>query len=778
MNLRSFFLVLFIVILSFSTVSANYKFIEEPSIRVLLTSSAGSVSVSTADSQIVSVSPAEQPKILPVSKLTVSARAYRPPVFERFYFEIPNVATKEEADLLAKDVKDSLSETASIDIDSKTNTYRIRIGEVKNSFEESNAYKEFLAEKGFEDIEVITEKYEVPSNEAIQLSKQINTNSNSQVRSLILSSPVNTAVNANTVQPTGASINSNLREVIVSGGSSASFTSLKPVTISSTNERTTPIRFNGKSYRGKLEMFVNGRGTLSVINVIKLEDYVRGVVPNELGLPSLEAQKAQAVAARTYAVSKIGQFADQGFDVFPTTQSQVYRGANSETAMGNQAVAETKGVLALYNGKPIRAMYTSTCGGRTENVKNIYTDYDAPYLKGVECAIEGKEYFDALLIKSNRDPAKIKDDKYLEQVRIMSQFANNNFILNTNRFTDDWFEQSPTSTELSSWLGQLAMRFAKPFPQISNDSAKNIEFAKLLSSMLYTPELTDILMTEADMSYQLSFDDAKEIAAEQRANLAMLFRDGWLSLYPDATFRPNQAMSRSRLIRQIYSIYSKKKWLPTLQSGTTKSSVDGKLVLRNGKSERQLVVNPSVYLFRQFGDTLYQVKETALIGGETVNYQTNAAGEIIYLEVKPSATTANPERTSQFTTWSTSLSASNAQTKLARYVKGFGTLYDVNVTKKGFSRRVIEIEIVGSNGRFKLEGGKIRSAFRLKEQLFVLNKRYDSNGRVASYSFTGRGLGHGIGMCQMGAYGLAKQGYKYDKILKHYYSGIDLPRSY
>ncbi len=778
MKLRTFQSIYLLLLLFSSAVSAKSRFIEEPIIRVSLTSNARSVSITTSDSQLVSSSPDEQTKFLPVSKLTVSARAYRPPVFERFYFEIPNISTKEEADQIAKDIKESLNETATVKIDSKTNSYRVRLGEVKESLEESTSYKEFLAEKGFEDTEIITEKYEVPSNEALTLSKQIISNSNSQVRSLILSTPVNTAVNTNMVKTTSDILNPNLREVIVSGGSSASFTSLKPVTISSTNERTTPIRFNGKAYRGKLEMFVNGRGTLSVINVVKLEDYVRGVVPNELGLPSLEAQKAQAVAARTYAVSKIGQFANEGFDVFPTTQSQVYKGSSSETTMGNQAVVETKGVLALYQGKPIRAMYTSTCGGRTENVKNIYTDFDAPYLKGVECAIEGKEYFDSLLIKSNREAAKIKDEKYLELVRIMSQFSTNGFQLNTNRFTDEWFEQTPTDGETANWIGQLSLRFLKGIPQISSEFSKNIEFAKHLSSMLYTQELTDVLMVDADINYQLSFNDANEIPQNMRSNMAMLFRDGWLSLYPDATFRPNEKMSRSRLIRQIYSIYAKKKWLPTLQTGVTKSSVDGKLVLRNGKSERQLVINPGVFLFRQFGDTLYQVKETALIGGESVSYKTNAAGEVIYLEVKPSATTALPERTSQFTLWNTSLSASNAQSKLARYVKGFGTLYDVNITKKGFSRRVIEIEIVGSNGKFKLEGGKIRSAFRLKEQLFVLNKRYDSNGRVASYNFTGRGLGHGIGMCQMGAYGLAKQGYKYDRILKHYYSGIDLPRSY
>ncbi|MBX7169761.1 MAG: SpoIID/LytB domain-containing protein [Pyrinomonadaceae bacterium] len=778
MNFRSFLLV-FLVLFSFTNIFANYLFIEEPTIRVALTTNARSVSITTSDSQLISVSPDEQPKFLGIAKVTVSARAYRPPVFERYYFEIPAIATKDEADQLAKEVKEAINETAIVNIDAKTgNTYRVRIGQPKDSLEEASTYKDFLAEKGFEDVEIVTEKYEQPSQDALALSKQINSDSKSQVRSLILSNPANQGSSTGSVQPTGDLLNPNLREVIVNGGKLASFNSLKPVTISSTNERNIPVRFNGRAYRGKLELFVNGRGTLSVINVIKLEDYVRGVVPNELGFPALEAQKAQAVAARTYAVSKIGQFAAEGFDVFPTTQSQVYNGYGSETIMGNQAAAETRGIIALYDGKPIRAMYTSTCGGRTEDVKNIYTDFDAPYLKGVECAFEGHKYFEPMLVRSNREPANIKDDNYLELVRIISQFAANGFVINGNRFSDDWFQSSPTNAEITNWLNQLAGKFAKPYSQIQNNSIKNIEFARILASMNYSPESNDTLLSEADIAYQLSFADADKIPTEQRANLAVLFRDGWLSLYSDATFRPDEKMSRSRLIRLIYSIYAKKKWLPAMQNGIAKTTVDGRLVLRSGKGEKQMVLRPDVFLFRQFGDTYYQVKETALIGGETVYFQTNFAGEVTYLEVKPSTQTATPERTSPFTMWTTNLSSSAVQSRLSRYVRGIGTLYDVNIKRKGFSRRAIELEIIGSNGTFSLVGGKIRSALRLKEQLFVMNKRYDSNGHAVAYNFTGKGWGHGIGMCQYGAFGLAKQGYKYDQILKHYYSGIDLPRSY
>jgi len=174
---------------------------------------------------------------------------------------------------------------------------------------------------------------------------------------------------------------------------------------------------------------------------------------------------------------------------------------------------------------------------------------------------------------------------------------------------------------------------------------------------------------------------------------------------------------------------------------------------------------------------MYPVKEAALIGGEQVSYQLDTTGAVKYLEIKPTQTTTTAERMSPWEYWNKTLSASAVQSRLSRYVRGIGTLIDVNVKKVGYSRRPIELEIVGSNGVKTLAGGKIRSALRLPEQLFVMNKKY-SGTTVTSYTFTGRGWGHGVGMCQYGAYGMAKIGIKYDEIVKHYYTGVELTKAY
>ena len=85
---------------------------------------------------------------------------------------------------------------------------------------------------------------------------------------------------------------------------------------------------------------------------------------------------------------------------------------------------------------------------------------------------------------------------------------------------------------------------------------------------------------------------------------------------------------------------------------------------------------------------------------------------------------------------------------------------------------------VGLRNRVNVRGGRIRSALGLREQLFVIDRILGAGDRVTGFVFVGRGWGHGVGMCQYGAYGLAKQGLNVEQILKTYYTGIELTRFY
>ena len=762
-----------IIISSASVVAAAPEFFylaQEPLVRIGLTTNASSVSITTSDTQLVAYSPDEPGKYLATNRVSVTARAYRPPEVENYRFEIQNLPTAAEADEIAKDIREETGETALVSVDVATNTWKVWIGTIKETPEESDAFKAMLAEKGFQDVTVVTEKKVVPSDDAVELSRQLRTAGKSEVRSLIRTTGTSTAIGPDVVNP-------GLREVIVNGPSeSAKYASLKSIAFGSFNERVTPVKLNGKAYRGKLEVFVNSRGSLTVVNVVPLEDYLLGVVPAELGLPHIEAQKAQAIAARTYAVANANTYGTKGFDMVPTVWSQVYKGVSIETKMGTQAVRETRGMIATYEGKPIMAYFTSTCGGRTENVENVF-DTREPYLRGVECSLEGHKHFEPFLIKTIRTPAKLRNEEYLDLARLMSLLAVNNFSLTTNQFTDDWFDEEPTVGEVSNWLNQIASRFGKPFPNVTKETLKPVELARVLAALAYTPGAPDTLLSDSDVNYHLSFDDAAEIPKERRSDVAMLMRDGLFTLHADLTLKPQKSFRRADLLRLIRQIYEKKKWMPSLQAAEAKSTADGKLVLKSGKSERTVSVRPDVFLFRTFGASSYPVKEVALVGGEEVRFQTDSTGAVSYLEVNPTDQPTVAERMSPFTNWTTSLGVSAVQSRLSRYVRGIGTLYDVNIKRQGYSRRAAELEIIGSNGTKILKGGAIRSALRLKEQLFVINKRYSGN-QVTNYTFTGRGWGHGVGMCQYGAYGMAKMGVKYDDIIRHYYTGVDVTKAY
>lgn len=139
---------------------------------------------------------------------------------------------------------------------------------------------------------------------------------------------------------------------------------------------------NKACYNGEFIVSANGN-KLNAINVIDIEDYLRGVVPYEIGKldeSKFEALKAQAVAARTYAYKHFGSRVAQGFDVYADTRDQVYKGLHSATALTDKAVRETEGVVMTYNGEFITAYYHSTCGGETEGVAT-WGRPDHPYLK-------------------------------------------------------------------------------------------------------------------------------------------------------------------------------------------------------------------------------------------------------------------------------------------------------------------------------------------------------------------------------------------------------------
>lgn len=145
------------------------------------------------------------------------------------------------------------------------------------------------------------------------------------------------------------------------------------------------LSVNGRLFRGSLEIFESSKkpGRICAVNVVDLEDYLLSVVPSEMpGSWPAEALKAQAIAARSYAVASLGKHESEGFDVRPTVEDQVYAGVSAERDETNRAVAETCGIVLKHGNSVVPAFFHSTSGGGTEDAEHVWGK-PVPYIKAV-----------------------------------------------------------------------------------------------------------------------------------------------------------------------------------------------------------------------------------------------------------------------------------------------------------------------------------------------------------------------------------------------------------
>ena len=372
----------------------------EPTIRVALTTSARSAVISTTGQLMNASGGGSKLVALDTSRVRIDPRLLSPMPANNeealYRVVIARAATREEVEENDKEIRKLTGEDTDTTYDTETKTWSLVL-EDKRPREEA---EEMVARLESAGVDATIEGPPSSSEKNAQIAGSSSTSSGNNVR--LTSSPR---------MPS--------REVVASSSSGSTFSSSAPVSFASDDETKSPVRFNDRPYRGRIEVFTNLRGSLTVVNELGLEDYVRGVVANELsagGFPAIEAHKAQAIAARTYALKNRGQFMSQGFDILPTTRSQVYRGLSSENPLSTRAVDETRGIVATYEGEPINALYTSTCGGRTEDSENIF-NLAVPYLRGRECAGQHFSTLEQFVLKTTRAVAELRDDSNVTLVR-------------------------------------------------------------------------------------------------------------------------------------------------------------------------------------------------------------------------------------------------------------------------------------------------------------------------------------------------------------------------
>ena len=465
-----------------------------------------------------------------------------------------------------------------------------------------------------------------------------------------------------------------------------------------------PLEIDTRAYRGALEIFGNSRRTLTVVNELPLEEYLRGVVPNELNpaaFGQLEALKAQAVAARTYIQRNLGQFQREGYDVCATDACQVYFGVLTEDALATQAVLDTRGVVATYDGKPINALYSSTCGGRTEDAKNIFTEA-VPYLVSTSC-----EY-------------KHPKPQPFASTRSIPDWKTG--VLAVARVTN--------FTDAARFMG-LPDRGEPP----SMDGAALATFIR----QTFYP----LVVTASDLSF---VNDQGIVPA------------GASPAVEDTLFR---------LID--------KKGVFEWQQGILVSWDGEKMRLLINGQQKEFTLNADALIYQRIGDERLAMKQGAWIGGELIDFR--AEGTAIPMLIYR-INFANPaaDRYSRLALWQAH--KTRAELDAAFRSLAIGDFADMRVIERGPSERLVSTEIVGSTGRRIVPALRLRTLLGLRDSLFSYDIERNAAGSVLGATFYGRGWGHGVGMCQVGAYGMALDGATHEEILKKYYKGIELKKLY
>jgi len=538
------------------------------------------------------------------------------------------------------------------------------------------------------------------------------------------------------------------------------------------------LKVGGKPYRGVVEVRVDASGRLRAIDWIELESYLRGVVPSELGpeiWPQIEALKAQAVAARTYAIANAGQFEDEGFDICATPRCQAYGGADAEHPLSDRAVAETRGEIASFEGKPIDALYTATCGGHTEDAKEIFPEQAAPYLIGVPCRAEAEALARTRKTVTGAAPAGITTENGDDVTRDAWLLAVSG-VFGESTHLSKILARPVSASALRGWTSAVARLSGRPAPSGTAVAPVSLPKAALaIARDLAWDERARVLLADADVEALLRDPAIRTLPEDERRALVYLVAQGALRPAPDGRWplerEPTGATLAAALARigDAYGAFE-------LEEGTV-TAVEGRsLVVARGKSGATWTLADAPRLFTAAGTRNFPVATLALWPGDRVRCHRDGNGRVDFLELRPPAKGLSDDRTAAVYQWEVRTSGADLEAAINKRVS-VGKLRDLRILKRGVSGRIVQLEVVGSTGSTVVTGFDVRNLLDLRESLTVIELQRDAAGAVTAAVFAGKGWGHGVGLCQVGAYGMALRGAAYREILQHYYPGIAITKT-
>jgi stage II sporulation protein D len=527
------------------------------------------------------------------------------------------------------------------------------------------------------------------------------------------------------------------------------------------------LSYRGRNYRGIFVLRGSRKG-LILVNILNVEEYLKGVVPGELP-PSffneIEAQKAQAIAARTYAMKNRGQYNDLGFDLLATPASQVYLGLSAESPLSSRAVEETRGEVAVYGGQLINALYMSTCGGATEDVEAMFEGGPMPYLKSTECLDERDA---AWTVKSPLVFPSVQVNGHTVSPQLAYLAALD--VLSPEIAAEAWREPAE-SAEVLGWARRAAALLGKKADKAEADSAL-LAFpglARILSDAFDWKDRVNNLMLKAEAERILY--GVTGLKPEERGPLAYFIVSG---IYPasenlaDRNRRPTKAEAAYYLYKVLAS------YKDFSGQGSIHGLKGGRLTVHTDGADKELELTPAVLLLRELEGSAAPTSWLDLEAGDVVKW-IESEGKIRLLQIVSAPVGNVLDYTSQFHRWQTRISRDDLEARLNQYYP-IGRLIDIVPGKRGASRRVLEMTIVGQESQVQVRGLKIRQVLNLRDNLFVVDRQLAPDGRVGVFVFSGKGWGHGVGLCQVGAFRMAQKGASYEEILKKYYRGISLQK--
>ncbi|MEM7479536.1 MAG: SpoIID/LytB domain-containing protein [Acidobacteriota bacterium] len=498
------------------------------------------------------------------------------------------------------------------------------------------------------------------------------------------------------------------------------------------------IAFDGGRYRGRLAVYLNDRGSLNVVNELELEDYLRGVVPGEMGpelYNRLEALKAQTVAARTYALRNLGEFEREGYDICSTPRCQVYRGMTVEHPLSDRAIAETAGQVLISDGDLVDARYSSTCGGHTEDVDKVFPLESYRYLRGVPCVEAGGRELNGAL-----PSGQVYPDALSRQL----------------------IAAPAGSRALERRLEALARQAKIAIPRARLDSLQRAEVRRFVLALL------DLLLdprTEMALPDLVARPPAEWSAVERRRAAALLASGLWNG-------EDGESLSPSEVETVVWSV-ARVTGLVEIVSGIHHTLEGRRWTVRTATGESVLELPRDVATFRRRGSEL-RSGGVSLWPGDPVQWVRFGGRPVAVLQAVDGRTFRLPAN--RWRSWTRFRSDHRLAKRVEERYPGLG-FSGFEVLETGVSGRVSRLRLRGTENRQEeVTGLAVRWTLDLPDTLFTVRRTRSRNGEPG-YLFSGGGLGHGVGMCQNGAFAMALRDLTYRQILDHYYTGVSLAKA-